>query len=63
MGFVEKLWNTYLKFSYNIIMRIMFRFSEQIIHRYLPDMASTQNILGNLSGMLINMDDAWEYQR
>ena len=63
MGFFQRLWNTYLKVSYNIIMRVMFKFSERIIHQYLPQSPPTQDILGNLSGMLINMNDAWEYPR
>ena len=63
MGFFQRLWNTYLKLSYNIIMRIMFKFSERIIQGYLPNTPPAENVLGNLSGMLINMDYAWEYPR
>ncbi len=64
MSFTQRAWNAYLKLSAGVMMRILYAYSDAYIQRHhLPDSPPVQTLVGNLSGLLINHNSAWEYPR
>ena len=63
MTFLQRLWNFYLKFSAVVIMNVMNWYSDDFIRRKLPNSPSVQDMMANISGLLINHNSAWEVPR
>ena len=63
MTFFQRLWNFYLKFSAIVIMNVINWYSDSFIRRRLPNSPSVQDMMANISGLLINHNSAWEVPR
>ena len=63
MTFLQRLWNFYLKLSAVVIMNVMNWYSDDFIRRKLPNSPSVQDMMANISGLLINHNSAWEVPR
>ena len=63
MTLVQRVWNFYLKLSGVVIMHVMNWYSDSFIRRHLPDSPSVQDMMANISGLLINHNSAWEIPR
>ena len=63
MTFFQRLWNFYLKFSAFVIMKVMNWYSDSHIRRRLSNSPSVQEMMANISGLLINHNSAWEVPR
>ena len=63
MTFTQRLWNFYLKLSGVIIMKVINWYCDSFIRRTLPGSPTVEEMMANISGLLINHNSAWEVPR
>ena len=63
MTFTQRLWNFYLKLSGVIIMKVINWYCDSFMRRKLPGSPSVEEMMANISGLLINHNSAWEVPR
>ena len=63
MTFTQRLWNFYLKLSGVITMKVINWYCDSLIRRKFPGSPSVEEMMANISGLLINHNTAWEVPR
>ena len=63
MTFTQRVWNFYLKLSGIITMKVIYWYCDSLIRRKLIGLPSVEEMMANISGLLINHNSAWEVPR
>ena len=63
MTFTQRLWNFYLKLSGVITMKVINWYCDSLIRIKFPGSPSVEEMMANISGLLINHNSAWEVPR